>query len=439
MSFRGVQQGFLCCLLLLWGVRGLSASPAATSCTTAPECVDPCQIDCPSPSWCEQPYLTGDWCGYRSSLAESGIVFDLNVGQFYYGVTSGGLERTFEYAGHGDYVANADLGKLLGCQGLFLKLRAEHRFGQSIGDAAGVLIAPTIATDLPRPEDDNLYLTNVLFTQALSENFAVFAGKTDTLDGDLNAFAHGRGMRQFSNFGLVANPVTLRTIPYSTLGAGFVILRELEPIFTFTVLNAKNTIDSDGFSELFAEGVAIATEARLPTTFFGLPGHQLFGGTWNSRDVVSLEQSPGFLLPNVPIARASDSWSLYYNFDQYLVVDPQDPKRGWGVFGRAGIADQNTNPLSAFLSAGVGGSSWLANRARDTFGAGWFYVFTSEEIGPDLLPALGLVGDSQGVELFYNIEVTPWFHLTPDLQVLMPARQNLDTALLVGLRGVVTF
>ncbi|WP_149753140.1 carbohydrate porin [Rubripirellula obstinata] len=54
------------------------------------------------------------------------------------------------------------------------------------------------------------------------------------------------------------------------------------------------------------------------------------------------------------MARSSDSWSLYWNTDQYLSVDRSDPSRGWGYFARAGIADDNTNPLSYFLSAGLG-------------------------------------------------------------------------------------
>ena len=42
--------------------------------------------------------------------------------------------------------------------------------------------------------------------------------------------------------------------------------------------------------DLFEEGVALNAEARLPTDFFGLPGHQLFGGIWSSRDVALLSR-----------------------------------------------------------------------------------------------------------------------------------------------------
>lgn len=389
-----------------------------------------------SPAGAAEP-LTGDWFGNRDWLAERGVTFDWDVAHFYGGVTSGGLDRRDRYGGHGDYVTNFQLGKLGFNEGLFLKLRAEHRFGESVNPDTGAFLPSYLATDLPARDNEELLLTNVLFTQALSERFALFFGKLDTLDGDLNAFAHGRGETQFSNVGFVANPLALRTIPYSTLGCGFAVLGEGgEPVFTYTVLNPTDTASTSGFDELFSEGVAMSAELRLPTRFFDRPGHQLFAGTWSSRDFVALGQDPRVVFPDVPIAAAEGSWSLYWNFDQYLVVDPCDPRRGWGVFGRAGVADEQANPLSWFLSFGVGGHNPSRGREADTFGAGWFVAGSSDEIGPVLQTVLGPIGDGHGVELFYNWQATPWLNVTPDLQVVVPSRENVDTALLLGVRAV---
>ena len=290
--------------------------------------------------------------------------------QFYFGDASGGLQQEFRYGGHDDLVVNTDFGKLGLQEGLFLKIRAENRFGESLSGATGAFLPPNVAADLPVRSSDDLYLTDVLFTQALSESFAVFAGKMDTLDGDANAFAHGRGIDQFSNIAFVCNPIALRTVPYSTLGAGFAVLHDMQPLLTFTVLNATDTTQTSGFDQLFAQGATLTTELRLPTTFFALPGHQLLGGTWSSRDYVALGQDPRIVLPNVPIQPADGSWSLYWNFDQYLKVYSTDPLRGWGVFGRAGIGDDKANPFAWFLSFGVGGNSPLCGRESDTFGAG---------------------------------------------------------------------
>ncbi len=377
------------------------------------------------------PTLTGDWLGHRSHLAESGITVQADVTQYYFGVTRGGLERDFRYGGHGDYVFLADGGKLGIQEGLFLKVRAEHRFGESINQATGALMPATIQPDLPVNDSRGLYLTNVLFTQALSEEFVVFAGKMDTLDGDVNAFAHGRGKTQFSNMAMVANPIVLRTVPYASLATGFSWLHEGEPVLTFMAMNPTDTTRTSGFEELFEEGVTLTAEVRVPTYFGGLPGHQLFGGAWSSRDYVSLGQDPRIITGDVPIARQSGSWALYWNFDQYLIADGCDPKKGWGVFGRAGLGDDETNPLAWFLSFGVGGNSPIAHRGQDTFGLGWYYLGASSELGP----FLANLGDGQGVETFYNYQVNPWFHLTSDMQVLMPGRSQVDSALVVGLRA----
>lgn len=402
----------------------------------------PYRYECPPArhgSVCASPTLLGDVCGVRPALGESGIAVTADVTQFYYGVASGGLDREFRYSGHGDYVAMLDGEKLLGMQGFFVKLRAEHRFGETIDGATGALLPSTILPDLPNPASENLYLTNVLLTQALSENFAVYAGKLDTFDGDHNAFASGRGKTQFSNLGFVINPAMIRTVPYSTLGAGFMILDEGHPIFTFGVLNSIDTARSTGFGKLFEEGCVLTAEGRLPTNLLGMPGHQLLGGTYSTRTFASTGQDPRVVLPDVPVNQESGSWGLFWNCDQYVETYDEAQTRGWGLFARAGLADDQTSSVAWFLSGGVGGNSPICGREADTFGAGWWYSATSSDLATTLSPILGPIGDGQAVELFYNVQVTPWLHVTPDFQVVMPARESVDTALVAGVRANLAF
>jgi len=426
-------------------VATLLSGPSTTVQAQTDECPPPCATATPPAApdfsgccWC-RPKLTGDWGGCRTDLACNGITFDADETLFFAGVANGGLNQQFRFAGHGDYVLNVDGGKAWGCEGLFVKLRAEHRYGQTVDGDAGVFLPPTLAADLPLPNSDKVCLTDVLFTQALSEQFAVFAGKLDTLDADANAYASGRGKTQFSNIGFVVDPAMLRIVPYSTLGAGFIVLQDLHPLFSFMVMNAQNTIDTSGFEDLFGEGAVLAGELRLPTKFADLPGHQTFGGCWSSRNFVSLGQDPRIILPDVPIARQSGSWALYWNFDQALIVDACNPQRHWGVFGRASVADDQANPLESFLSFGIGGSAPWGSRPADTFGVGWYKANTSDKIGPFLSQAFGPIGDGQAVEIFYNYEVSPWCHVTPDLQVLIPARENVDTSLFLGVRMKIDF
>jgi len=404
----------------------------ATGCDDVP-------CDATNDSCCTRETLLGD-CGLRNGLAESGVTVYFDVTQVYQGVAAGGLQQSWDYGGHSDLLLNFDFGKMGGPKGLFLKVRGEGNFGDAIGSEAGTFLPPAIVAQSPVAEERNYAVTNFLITQALSESFAVFLGKNDTLDGDANVFASGRGTTQFLNSAMVFNPVAVRTVPYSTYMAGFAILAEGEPILNVSVLDPVDRA-LEGPDELFSQGATIASELRVPTRFFNLPGHQLVGGSWSSRDVVSLEQDPRVLfplfgLPGTPVGRGDDSWSVYWNMDQHLVVDPEDETRGWGFFARYGAADQATNPLAHFASAGLGGSSVLPTRKADSWGVGYFYAWVSDSFVTNLAG----VDDAQGVEAYYCAMVTPYFDITPDVQVLdgsLPADD--DWALVLGMRANLRF
>ncbi len=378
-----------------------------------------------------------------TSLEQRGIVFDSNVTQFYQGVASGGREQGFAYGGHGDYILNLDLDKLAGKEGLFLKMHAEHRFGQDANSQTGALMPSSILMSLPTASGNEIVLSEFLATQFLSEKFAVFAGKVATVPGDPNQFASGRGREQFSNLAFVANPIPMQAVPYATLAAGFLYTADplLNQYLKFSVLNPIDTTTTSGFSELFAEGVTLSGEGRMHTNFFGKSGHQLVGAVWTNREFNSLGQDPRILFPplDIPIARKSGSWAMYWNFDQYLFTDPCNPDQGWGLFGRAGISDGNPNPLEWYCSFGLGGTSPISGRNRDSFGAGWYYLGISNELGP-IANTLLDPRDETGIELYYKAAVNDWFEITADVQFVEPAlRRDATTAVLAGLRANVKF
>ena len=77
----------------------------------------------------------------------------------------------------------------------------------------------------------------------------------------------------------------------------------------------------------------------------------------------------------------------------------------------------------------------IPSRDADTFGIGYFYIDLS-----DKLPNPGnILEDAWGVEIFYNIEVTPWLHITPDFQVINTSVKSRDKAVIGGLRVKTVF
>lgn len=371
-----------------------------------------------------------------SSLEENGITFEATVTQFYQGVSSGGFKRTFESSGHGDYDINFDFEKLCELKGFSLELGSEHRFGETVNRFTGSAVPVALLPNLPESEIDHLALTKVIFKQEFSDNIELFFGKIDTLEYDENAFAGGKGRERFFSSAFNYNPIATRTIPFSTLGAGVTLKADNGTSLSFLVLDTEDTATTVGISELFADGVVLVAELRVPTQFFGRDGEQMFGGSWSGKEFTSLDQEGRIEFPDIPIPPVDGSWSLLWNFDQFVWQDPCDPSRGWGLFGRAGISDGNPNAIKWSISFGVGGSSLLPNRQDDTFGVGWYYINLSDEFGPVVSAVLD---DEQGVELFYRIAITERFYVTPDIQFVHPDQIGLDTAIVPGIRTQIEF
>jgi porin len=390
--------------------------------------------------------LTGDWGGFRSQLLEKGMIFDTSLTQFYQGVTHGGRERTFQYGGKLDYIFNlADSQKAGLWPGFFVNFHAETRYGEDVNAIDGSLAPANLAMMFPASGETITSITALKFTQALSENLAVFFGKFNTLDDYRLGFAGGRGLDAFQNGALALPFNTIRTIPYSTLGAGFAILKDKEPVFSFLVLDAVDHPTTSGLNEIADRGVVLVPELRIPYKLNGLPGHQIFSATWSSRRYTSLDRSsyafiPGEGLEAIP---QSGSWSVNWSFDQYLWVDACNPKRGWGVFWASGLADKSTSPIEWFISGGVGGNNLLCGREDDTFGLGLFYLGISSDF-KDLLDGRVLGNalsqrDEYGLEIFYNMAITPWCRWTADFQVVQPSTKAFDTSIVLGTRLKIDF
>lgn len=369
--------------------------------------------------------------------------------QFYQGVSSGGIRNLFSYAGRNDYYMNVDGEKAGLWKGLFIDLHGETRYGNTINEDTGAIMPANVAMLFPKPTGTVTALTGVKVTQFLSDQFLVFGGKLNMFDQLLQPFGAGRGVDAFMNIGLTFPIPLARTVPYSTLGAGFAVLHEMQPIWSFMVLDTNNTPTTSGFESFFDNGVTLLSAVNIPVQFLGLPGHQGVGGSYSSGTYNNLEPT-AYFDPNVgtvvSFGSTSGSWSVYYSADQALYVDPTNPMRSWGLFTNIGLADNGPSPVRWSAAVGLGGSSPLASRPLDTFGVGYSFVdYTSpvKDLAPRLLP----IENDQAIELFYNAAVTPWCHLTPDFQVLLPAKertlppnaQNIDTAIVIGLRAKIDF
>jgi porin len=408
--------------------------------------------------WNSRPKLTGDWGGLREELRDHGFTFDISSTTYYQGIASGGLRDTFQFGGRNDYLINVDGQKAGLWQGLYINLHGETVYGDSVNLFTGAIVPVNIGRAHPVFFGDETALTAVKFTQVLSENLTLYGGRINTIDNVQQPFMPGRGLDAgFMNAAFVWNPILGRTMNYVQNGAGAAVLAGGYPVFSLTVYDTNNVTTRSGFDVLFDNGAVIYPTVSLPTNFFGMPGHQSVWGAYSSGryailspESLSIFPPPGLfptpglspppaLLPPPappPLTFIKGSWWITYLFDQALWVDPTDQTRNWGVFGNVGISDGEPNPIHWSAIFGFGGSSPIPNRKLDTFGIAYYYMGFSESFKNLASPFLR---DERGLELFYNVAVTPWFHVTADLQVITPLLQRVHNSLVIGLRSKIDF
>jgi len=128
-------------------------------------------------------YLTGDWGGLRSKLADRGVQFEFNVTQIFQGVASGGTNRTGRYSGLTDMVLKLDSHKLGLWPGGFLFVEAQVPFGNTVNPYSGGILPVNTLVSMTAPAIDEIILPHLYFTQFLADWFAVVIGKLDTTVG----------------------------------------------------------------------------------------------------------------------------------------------------------------------------------------------------------------------------------------------------------------
>jgi porin len=375
--------------------------------------------------------LSGDWGGLRNEWAAKGVTLDANITQVGQGVVGGGKSGAWEYGGRGDLILNLDSGKLGLWPGGFFNFEMEGNWASAVNSKTGALMPVNSNQLFPLPPGDIFGVSAWNFTQFLSPYFGLSIGKFATItanSGDMNEFAHGKGDTNFMNMAFNVNPIVAFTVPYSTLGTGLVVLPTKDPneaVITLFLMSATGNPTVSGFGDLNDNNLLVAAQGRVRTNFFGLTGHQLFGTTFSNKNYTSIDvRLDRDTIENGVLRPAKGSWNIFYNFDQYLYEPKKGVDRGVGIFTRFGVSDGNPNLMKFFASFGVGGKGMFETRPNDKFGLGYYFINISNPTIQRPFRTTKLLQDEYGFEAFYNVAITPWLLLTPDLQVIRGAQKD---------------
>jgi porin len=375
--------------------------------------------------------LVGDAFGLRTMAEERGLSVYVSSTQFEQGVAAGGFRQAFRWGAKFDKLAHVDTGRLGLWDGGTIDLFAESRLGQAVEGFAATFSPTNLSMFFPTPNEDVAAITGLTFTQQITDRSGVFFGKLNALNGDQERFLKYPLTSRFWNAAFNFN-LALDRYPYSAPGAGFYASPERGPAFAFLVLDSFNSPRTSGFEKLFKNGVFLYAQAAHSTAFFGLPGQQVIAGLFGTGSFTDLAPASFVELPKgAAIApEKAGTRTLLWRGDQRLWVDSDQPERGLGLYVQTGLGDGNPNPVRWFASVALCGNGPAPGREGDTFGIGFY------DLGPSTLAKSQAPGlrDEWGVELFYNLRITPGCHLTPDLQVLHPGLAPLENALVLGVR-----
>ena len=378
--------------------------------------------------------LTGNWDGLQDQLIDKGIKLDLEFTEYYQGMFSGDGNDDFEFGGRADILGSFDTAKLGLWDGGGLHAHLTYRFGDLPAFRGGALWPVSTGSILPLGEEDNLAATSLYLSQRIGDSTSMLIGKINAVDllaGD--PFFGGWGNHRFMNLTFVAPPSGV--VPPVIMGA--VINYRIAPYtLTFMVFDPLDRTGDYWPNDLFSEGVNLSLGGTWAGKVFGRPSSIGLTGTYSTEDKIHLGDIA--LPPDMQTKTKDGSYNISVSISHLLLESDTHPGKGLGIYGKAAITDGNPNPIKKSFIGGFAGHRLVTARPDDVFGIGYFYYDFSDDLKSALQPLLNF-DQEQGLEVFYNFAVTPWFRVSADLQWIQPASADNDNAWIGGLRANIRF
>jgi len=103
-------------------------------------------------------------------------------------------------------------------------------------------------------------------------------------------------------------------------------------------------------------------------------------------------------------------------------------------------------PVQYFYSIGIGAKGPIESRPYDQCGIGYFYSSIKNPTLQTPFTTWEFLRDEWGFEVYYNLALTRWQLVTPDVPVIGPSQrqqvsndEHIGTATVLGIRGQLIF
>jgi porin len=402
--------------------------------------------------------LTGDWDGLRSDMERHGLEIDMKLSQFYQEVTSGGVDSSNggEYGVLLDTWFNVDMNKLFGTwEGLHLTAHVQSRDGSDVSADAGGLLLSNAALLYPLPGDyDGTNVTTFFFTQMLfDDQAALLAGKLGSFDVLEGLFPQGvvsHGTEGFMNANSIMSIYSWgRWLTLSQYGVAGWTYADGMPSTGFIVAGTENTTTTWYISDSFSDGVGIMLFHRFVYNREKL-GYVYVGAGGSTKEYASTDPVDWAINPGGPGGYQLESlkekkpWDVAVYVYQVLWQEQSDKPSGTTrrvqLFTGGSVGDDNPSFADWDVFANLQAFGVFDSRPNDRMGIAAHYYHMADDI-VDLGDEAGvnLRDNSWTTELYYNYEINPWLHLSPNVQYGQNENGDDDPAVIVGARLVIDF
>jgi porin len=398
----------------------------------------------------DRDLFTGDWQGWRTQLHEHGIDLGLRLSQYGQGVASGGVDQNGEYGGTMDYRLNVDLKKLFGLwDGLSVSMHARSRFGKDVSADAGAFALENAGLIMQLPGDYNgTDITGLL----LNQTFPLYAGhegllslgKIDIIDA-VTLFFPGvdYGQQGFWNVNalVTALPWFGAVNGLSLYGGWLASINEEYGMGESAILVTGTQNVTTTWSVDNNEGVWIAAFHRFFWSLDDKTGYFMVFAGGSTRDQASNDPHDHIFIPGQGIVSTEKKkpWDIAAYIYQVFWQAKDDPNRKATILigGTGGPDNPQFAQWNFFTSVEAYGP--MASRPGDRMGvSGWVSGLSGNF--RDLVSPVAAIRDyTWGVELYYNVEINKWLHLSPDLQFVKNENTGDDLAVIPGIRLVMDF
>ena len=456
------------------------AGPGATTPGTVPTPGSAGPFGFLSSSWQNQTLL-GDMGGLRPLLAKYGVTLTLLENVETFGNLTGGVRQGFEGNGLTTATLQVDTQKAFGLNGGLFNVSGLHIWGGDLS-ATNLLVLQT-TSDIAAPVGVRLW--ELWYQQKFGDKFDIKIGE-QSLDEEF--------VISPSSYIFINAASGWPTLPSADLPgggpayplAGLGVRGRAQPTDSVTVLaglfngspipkNSPNTPASNPYGVSFPLDTGVLAIAELQFMFPGsggsakangqgpLPGTYKIGAWYDSESF----DDQRFDGPGLPLASPASSgipaahhgnFSIYGVVDQMIWRAKDDSNRTLNAFIRPVITPfQDRNLVSFSLNAGLLSHGPFPGRDNDTFGVEMGIAKVSNGASGydndlrfyDPSVYTPVRSSETFVEASYQLQVTPWWQIQPDLQYFFnpgagipnPSEptQTIKNEAVVGLRTNITF